>query len=124
MGGISREKTREAKVSDFHIEIVVREYVVSLYVSVNDVDEMQVGESRCSVNGHAEAKGEGEGSWDVLVHKEEMWRVRGCGAVESDKVWVAEAGEDLDFIHELLDTLVAGLVQTLHSNNASILKKT
>ena len=47
---------------------------------------------------------------NVLVHEEELTAASRCAAVEGDKVLVAKAGEDLNFIHELLQSAIVVLV--------------
>lgn len=47
---------------------------------------------------------------DEFIDEEEVRGSGGGTAIESNEVGVAQAGEDFDFIHELFDTLVVGLV--------------
>lgn len=55
-----------------------------------------------------------------LVDEEKIAAVAGGAAIEADKVLVAERGEDVDLIHELLHSLVVVLVQALYSNYPTV----
>lgn len=123
MSGIHRNKSRESKVSDFDVEVLVKKDVGSFDVTVDDgrLDGVEIGESSGGLNGDVEADRPGKRGAVVevtvevvgdgavgneLVDEEEFTAVAGGGAVKRDEVLVAETGEDGNFVHELLGSFV------------------
>lgn len=65
----------------------------------------------------------GDGAiWDEFVGEEEFTAVAGGAAIESDEILMAEEGEDLDFVHELLQPSVVVLVKPFHGYDSAVFK--
>ncbi|GER35597.1 ketoisovalerate oxidoreductase subunit VorA [Striga asiatica] len=136
MCDVGREETGEAEIGHFHVEIRVEEDVVGFHVAVDDVGFVEVVEGLGRLDSDVEADGQRDGSrgtvavevvgdcavGDELVDEEELAAAVGGAAVEGDEVFVAEACQDLDLVHELLHALERGIVllTIIHGAEATI----
>lgn len=121
------------------MESAVEQNVVRFDIAMYDLwfDGMEVGERVRGLDGNGQTDRPGKNPLarsapvkvvsdgaigHELVHEEQLTAAVGGAAVEAYQVLVAEAGEDGDLIHELLEPSVVVLIQAFDSNDAAVSK--